>query len=52
MESGELQKLTELSSGEEQKSLELFTHIWGVGASTSRAWVHLGHRYETSIFIT
>ena len=45
MESGELRKLTELSSGEEQQALELFTNIWGVGASTARAWVHIGYRY-------
>ena len=45
LESGELRKLTELSSGPEYQTLEMFTNIWGVGATTARSWLHLGYRW-------
>lgn len=43
-ESGELQKLKELTSQEEVKALELFTNVWGAGAHTARSWVQRGFR--------
>lgn len=39
VESGELRKLNELSSSDEIKAINLFTNIWGVGATTARCWV-------------
>lgn len=43
-ESGELRKLNELTSSEENQSMVLFTNIWGVGAQTARAWMMQGFR--------
>jgi DNA polymerase lambda len=43
-ESGELQKLKELTSQEETKAIELFTNVWGAGAFTARTWVQRGYR--------
>lgn len=43
-ESGELRKLNELTSREENQAMALFTNIWGAGAQTARAWVMQGFR--------
>jgi len=43
IESGDLQKLNELSSTEEMQAISLFTNIWGVGATTARGWVFYYH---------
>jgi DNA polymerase lambda len=43
-ESGNLQKLEELSSQEEIKALELFKNVWGAGICTAQAWVRRGYR--------
>ena len=44
VESGELRKLKELTSEEDTIAINLFTNIWGVGASTARLWVQQGLR--------
>lgn len=38
-ESGNLQKLQEMSANEQVTVLELFQGVWGAGAATARAWV-------------
>lgn len=43
-ESGELRKLNELTSQEENQAMALFANIWGAGAQTARAWVMQGFR--------
>lgn len=43
-ESGELRKLNELTSQEENQAMTLFANIWGAGAQTARAWVMQGFR--------
>ena len=35
VQSGELRKLDEIASSEETKALQLFTNLWGAGASMS-----------------
>ena len=44
IESGELRKLDEISSTEEIKTINLFTNIWGAGATTARHWWAQGFR--------
>ncbi|ELU14231.1 hypothetical protein CAPTEDRAFT_169992 [Capitella teleta] len=44
VESGQLRKLDELTSQEEIQAINLFSDIWGAGATTARAWVAQGFR--------
>ena len=43
-ESGELRKLNELTSLEENQTLGLFTNVWGAGTQTARSWMLQGYR--------
>ncbi|CAG0879616.1 unnamed protein product, partial [Darwinula stevensoni] len=44
VEQGKLRKAEKLSEGEKVRTLELFTSIWGVGATTAELWYGMGLR--------
>jgi DNA polymerase lambda len=44
LETGVMKKTQEVCEGEEAKALELFTGIWGAGATAARNWYKLGYR--------
>ncbi|CAH1795935.1 unnamed protein product [Owenia fusiformis] len=44
IQTGELRKLNEISSTDEAKTTNMFSDIWGVGATTARLWYTQGHR--------
>lgn len=51
LETGCLQKVSEVCEDSKTQVLELFTNIWGVGPSTAEAWYHQVQYFLPNLYV-